>query len=304
MFLRVLAAVIMATLISFHARASQPLEASLSDLACQADHIFVGRVVGVDMVNGKDRLVRDRGAMTGPGSPNTIRLDVEIMEVIESTVTQHPKRVKIPLDTLMHFSLGQISDAHSKPSDPRLVFLQGENYAPIIAGRFFWGIEARDEALALRKSCKAKLAPAKTAFEQLKTLVGTWRAAGPNSKTTVEVKLIANGSTLVETWTMSPTRQSMTVYTLDGDRLLATHYCPQGNAPRLVFSKTDASGAHHFEFLDGANLQNPAGSHEHAFWIRADASGTITRNETYIANGAKYDSEKDLGDTETFAREK
>ena len=39
----------------------------------------------------------------------------------------------------------------------------------------------------------------------------------------IEIWLVANESALVETWTMSPTRQSMTVYTLDGDRLLATH---------------------------------------------------------------------------------
>ena len=146
--------------------------------------------------------------------------------------------------------------------------------------------------------------PAKVAFEQLKVLLGSWRATDPNNNTLVEVKLIANGSTLVETWTMSPTRQSMTVYTLDGNRLLATHYCPQGNAPRLAFTKTDTSGAHHFDFIDGANLQDPEGSHEHAFWIRKELDETITRSETYISNGAKYNPEKDIGSTENFSRAK
>jgi hypothetical protein len=145
--------------------------------------------------------------------------------------------------------------------------------------------------------------PAKVAFEQLKTLVGNWRATEASSNTSVEVKLIAKGTTLVETWTMSPTRQSMTVYTLDGSRLLATHYCPQGNAPRLEFIKTDSTGAHHFSFVEGANLQDPGASHEHAFWIRKDQNGTITRNETYISNGAKYDPKKDTGSSETFSRQ-
>jgi len=146
--------------------------------------------------------------------------------------------------------------------------------------------------------------PAEVAFEQLKTLVGNWRAVDPNSSTSIEVKLIANGSALVETWTMSPAKQSMTVYTLDGNRLLATHYCPQGNAPRLVFTNTDTSGAHHFDFFDGTNIQNPDGFHEHAFWIRKDSSGTIKRNETYISNGAKYDPQTDTGNTESFIRQK
>lgn len=151
-------------------------------------------------------------------------------------------------------------------------------------------------------SAMAGDAPAKVAFEQLTSLTGRWQSADSTNATSVDIRTVANGSTLVETWTMSPTRQSMTVYTMDGDRLLATHYCPQGNAPRLKFARTDESGAHHFEFLDGTNLQDPKGSHEHAFWIRKDAGGTITRNETYIANAAAYDPSKDIGATERFQR--
>jgi len=144
--------------------------------------------------------------------------------------------------------------------------------------------------------------PARVAFEQLKTLAGEWQSADPKSGTSVGIAALANGSALVETWTMSPTRQSMTVYTMDGNRLIATHYCPQGNAPRLGYSGTDASGAHHFEFLDGANLQSAEGFHEHAFWIRKDSGGTFTRSETYISNGAKYDPAKHTGSIETFSR--
>lgn len=144
--------------------------------------------------------------------------------------------------------------------------------------------------------------PPHKAYEQLKSLVGTWKSTNPKNPTSIEVVLIANESALVETWTMSPTRKSMTVFSLDGDRLLATHYCPQGNAPRLIFTKTDDTGAHHFEFLDGTNLQNRERSHQHALTIRAEPNGTVTRTETYIANGSNYDPAKDTGDTETFAR--
>jgi len=139
-------------------------------------------------------------------------------------------------------------------------------------------------------------------FDGLKQLAGDWKSIKSGSATTVNYRVIANGSTLVESWTMSPTRQSMTVYTLDGPRLIATHYCPQGNAPRLQLTQTDDDGTHHFLFFDGANLQDPAGSHEHAFRIRLDASGTLTRNEVYIRNGATYDPKTDVSEDETFAR--
>ena len=110
------------------------------------------------------------------------------------------------------------------------------------------------------------------------------------------------GTSIVETWTMSPTRQSMTVYTMDGDRIIATHYCPQGNAPRLRLSKTGTDGTHYFDFLDGANIQKHGASHEHAFWIRLESPETLVRSETYIENGSSYDPEEDLGSIESFSR--
>ncbi len=141
-------------------------------------------------------------------------------------------------------------------------------------------------------------------FEQLKELVGDWRSSKAGSATTVNYKLIANGTSLIETWTMSPTRQSMTVYTLDGKKLIATHYCPQGNAPRLQLKHTDKNAKHHFEFFDGANLQDPSGHHEHAFWVQLNSPESMTRSETYIKNSDRYNPKSDLGEVETFIRSK
>lgn len=135
--------------------ASVPLVASLRDLACGADHVFVGRVVGVDMINERGRSVRDHEARTGPGLKNTIRLEVEVMERIDSTAAVLPSTIKVPLDPFMHFSLGQIKAAHAKPSAPALVFLRGSRFEPVIAGRFFWQLDARREALELRKTCRS-----------------------------------------------------------------------------------------------------------------------------------------------------
>ena len=97
-------------------------------------------------------------------------------------------------------------------------------------------------------------------------------------------KLISNGSALVETWTMSPTRESMTLYSIDGDRLLASHYCPQGNQPRLIFLDADSDNRFQFRFIDGTNLQDLDGSHQHAFWLSIESSDSFTRSETYVSN--------------------
>lgn len=137
------------------ASASVPIEISLRDLACGADHVFVGRVTGVDMINKRGRIVRNEKARTGPGLGNLIRLDIEVLEVIDSTAPSPLPSLKMPLDPMMHFSLGQIRAAHAEPSSPQLVFLRGAAFEPIVAGRFLWTLDAREEALALRSDCHA-----------------------------------------------------------------------------------------------------------------------------------------------------
>jgi hypothetical protein len=65
---------------------------------------------------------------------------------------------------------------------------------------------------ALPFGARSAESPAQMAFEQFKTLTGSWRSTDPENKTTVEIKLVANGSTLVETWryALLPTRQRTT----------------------------------------------------------------------------------------------
>ena len=137
------------------AEASFPLEASLLDLACGADHVLVGRVIGVDMIDDKGRQISDRRAMTGPGLKSQIRLAVAVDEVVQTTSKKVPKTLKVPLDSFMHYSLGDVKRAHAHPSDPVLVFLRGKAFEPVIAGRFLWPIEGRTEAIGLRLKCKS-----------------------------------------------------------------------------------------------------------------------------------------------------
>ncbi len=139
-------------------------------------------------------------------------------------------------------------------------------------------------------------------FERLKAFEGEWRIAQPARDTKVTFEVIAGGSAIVEKWQMSPTRSSMTVYTMDGDRLTFTHYCPQGNAPRLVLSDIDKDGMHQFKFLDGFNLQDPTRSHQHVCSMRIDSDSSFTRSEVYIKNGDKYDASKHEDSPQTFVR--
>lgn len=71
-------------------------------------------------------------------------------------------------------------------------------------------------------------------FNQLKSLVGAWEGKTETGRLLrVDYKLSAGETVLVETWTLGAGRESMTLYHMDNQDLVATHYCPIGNQPRL-----------------------------------------------------------------------
>jgi hypothetical protein len=93
------------------------------------------------------------------------------------------------------------------------------------------------------------------AFEQLTSLVGEWRGDKDGAEIKLTYTLIAAGSALMEEFRPSKGPVMITMFTTDGDRLIATHYCSAGNQPhmatgpiiepqvrRLAFSLTRVTG--------------------------------------------------------------
>lgn len=141
-------------------------------------------------------------------------------------------------------------------------------------------------------------------FAKLASLVGTWEGYTKDGRRqTVAFRYSAAGSVLVETWTLGQGRESMTLYTLDGERLLATHYCPQGNQPRLVFSPGGRATARwRFRFLDGTNLHVAGRSHQQAFWLALDGTDAFERGETYVDNDAAITQPEPDGEAVRYRR--
>lgn len=85
---------------------------------------------------------------------------------------------------------------------------------------------AKDDA-PVRPSAGAALAG-------LEALVGPWEGtAASGRQSRVAYRVTAGDSVLVETWTQSRGREALTLYKIDGDDLLATHYFPKGDQSRL-----------------------------------------------------------------------
>ena len=123
--------------------------------------------------------------------------------------------------------------------------------------------------------------PAAQAFEQLKALAGVWQnAEAPNGALRVHFTVTAAGSTVIEEWRAGEAPHSATIYHLDGDHLLATHYCPQGNQPRLASSAEEPLT---FNFQDVTDLE-PGEAHASHLALALEAD-RLVRRERYTLDG-------------------
>lgn len=131
-----------------------------------------------------------------------------------------------------------------------------------------------------------------TAFERLKTLAGVWQPLGkPESVLRIRFYPTAGGSVLVEEWTGNGQPHSLTLYHRDGDALLATHYCPQGNQPRLALA-ADSDGGIRFAFRDVTDLDPAQEQHQSALRFEIAGPDRMTRSESYRdGNGEEHPSQ-------------
>lgn len=124
-------------------------------------------------------------------------------------------------------------------------------------------------------------ATANTAFEKLKALAGTWSAntvTKDGELTTVEYRVTAGGSVVMETMFAGQPHEMINMYSLDGDSILATHYCSGQNVPvlklntqkstadKLVFDFVSVSGANRKGYINGVQLHFGADGKVEEVW--------------------------------------
>ena len=76
----------------------------------------------------------------------------------------------------------------------------------------------------------------------------------------------------------------------DLDDLVATHYCPLGNQPRLILTDRTEPNEYVFEFHSAENLPDLGAAHQHGFALRLLAPDSFWRSETY-AEGVESHTE-------------
>jgi hypothetical protein len=97
-------------------------------------------------------------------------------------------------------------------------------------------------------------------FDVLKALVGEWQEVGKDGKgTVVSYELVAGGSALVERMDPGTDHSMVSVYHPDGAKVMMTHFCAEGNQPRMK-GDGDAKSMS-FTMIDITNLPKPTDGH-------------------------------------------
>ena len=131
---------------------------------------------------------------------------------------------------------------------------------------------------------------AQSCFEQLTKLEGEWvgklkHGDEEAGETTVRYRLTGAGSALVEHLFEGTNHEMITVYHLDGDRLILTHYCAAKNQPRMCAKLGDDPRTIAFKFLDGTNMDPAKDMHMHEATIRVVDEDHLQSEWTSFMNG-------------------
>ena len=155
--------------------------------------------------------------------------------------------------------------------------------------------------LALAQADLAKSEAAKE-FEQIKTLAGIWEGhvttvppisdMGNGAFAQVSMRITSRGNSLVHEMrdpktADDPTKfdHPVTMFYVDSDRLILTHYCDAGNRPRMAAHASADGKTLDFDFLDVSG-GTQYGHMQHAAFTIIDADHHI-EEWTYLMPGDK-----------------
>ncbi len=136
----------------------------------------------------------------------------------------------------------------------------------------------------------AKPAASNAAFAKLKALAGTHQPSmmkADGDKTEVDYRVTAGGSAVIETMFRGEPHEMVTVYTQEGDSVVATHYCAGGNQPvlrlnaakstanELVFDFVSITGRKTASHINGVTFRFADGGKVEETWSSTDPNGQV-----------------------------
>jgi hypothetical protein len=134
---------------------------------------------------------------------------------------------------------------------------------------------------------------AQKSFEELKALDGTWEGTVKNGQPVeVDYRVTSNGSALMSE--IKGKEDMISMFNLDGSRIMMTHYCSSGNQPRMVASASPDGKTFTFAFIDGTNLATPDAGHMSRLIISMPDANHHTEEWIYNDHGKEMKEVFDL----------
>ncbi|HEX8650720.1 MAG TPA: hypothetical protein VF708_07750 [Pyrinomonadaceae bacterium] len=124
------------------------------------------------------------------------------------------------------------------------------------------------------------------AFEHLTSLVGQWKGTQDGTEMRLTYTLTADGSALMEEFRAGKTVM-VTMFTVDGDHIIATHYCSAGNQPQMMTKTiTDPSAKSlTFELAHAYGMKTPEDWHNTGLRVTMEDMQHLTQVWTYEYKG-------------------
>ena len=122
------------------------------------------------------------------------------------------------------------------------------------------------------------------AFDRLAALQGEWQGIADGVNTTLIYTLTANGSTLMEQCRPEKGHEMITMFTVDDDHLIATHYCSAKNQPQMATSAiSDAQKPLAFSLVRVTGLKSPDDFHNTGLTVIQEDNDHLTQEWLYDA---------------------
>src|SRR5438067_13652597 len=124
------------------------------------------------------------------------------------------------------------------------------------------------------------------AFDRLASLKGEWKGEINGVNTTLIYTLTANGSTLMEQCRPEKGHEMITMFTVDGDHLVATHYCSAENQAQMATAAiSDAQKPLAFSLVRVTGLKSPDDFHNTGLTVIQEDNDHLTLEWLYDAKG-------------------
>jgi len=123
------------------------------------------------------------------------------------------------------------------------------------------------------------------AFEKIKSLQGSWAGKAGGRDVQVSYRVTSGGSAVMSE--IRGEEDMISMFHLDGERLLMTHYCGAGNQPRMVGTVSPDGKTITFNFLDGTNLLSSQPGHMERMVLTMLDANHHTEEWSFLAQDGK-----------------